>query len=110
MGAPQSQPGNVRPRPIPNHQMPLTPQYCPYMYRPTSVGQWSAGAQGKLMKSRNSSSSFIQCGITSNQPPNTSLEFTCPFCQSKNYDGGLCKKIACRCGKILIRNERDEVQ
>mmetsp|Transcript_12663 Transcript_12663/g.12757 ORF Transcript_12663/g.12757 Transcript_12663/m.12757 type:complete len:425 (-) Transcript_12663:13-1287(-) len=37
------------------------------------------------------------------------LYFPCPKCSNQCYDGGLCKKVVCRCGKIIMRNENDAI-
>ena len=110
MGTPQSQPVYVRPRPVQFEQIQANPQCYPYNYRPTTVGSWETTAHGKLMKSRNLSSTYVLCGTINRNPPNNSLEFPCPSCSTPIFDGGLCKKVVCRCTKSLIRNESNEIQ
>ena len=84
------------------------PQFFPYRHLPLSVGNWENAQSGRIMK-RSFNTSYVLCGITNRNPPNNAFDFSCTTCRSKVYDGGLCKKALCKCGKTLLRSENEAV-
>lgn len=86
-----------------------TPQFFPYLHMPLSSGLWETTRSGKIMR-RAVHDPYVICGILNRQLPNNALDFKCPHCNHKQFDGGLCKKVLCRCGKILLRRENEEIQ
>lgn len=84
-------------------------QYFPYLHSPISVGSWERLLSGRVMKSRYLNSNHIFCGRMENNPPATQLEFPCPQCRQKIFDGGLSKKVVCKCGKTILRKDNEEI-
>ena len=97
------------PPPIAQQRYNPIPQFFPYLHVPLSSGTWETLQHGKIMR-KAPHDPYVLCGVINRAPPNNTLDFKCPHCNHRQFDGGLCKKVVCRCGKSLLRLENEEIK
>lgn len=78
-------------------------------HRPFTSGNWRSFGQGSSRNSNYMTSNIAPKYATLVSPPLfKSLIFHCPKCDTKCFDGGLCKITSCACGIIYKRNDEDD--
>jgi len=86
-------------------------QVTPAQFNPLASGDWESFGPGLTRRSASSGlPRFVTCARLHNAPPHTELQFLCPNCSTKCYDGGLCKRVKCKCGKTFRRGEDGQLR
>ncbi|CAG9328676.1 unnamed protein product [Blepharisma stoltei] len=85
-------------------------EFTPASFIPTSSGNWHTVGLAVTRRSNYVQQvGYMKCAKIKDPPTIKEIYFDCPNCKVKLFDGGLCKKVYCECGKTYERNDEDEI-